>query len=628
MKRNLLLTVLFVLSCAMAFAQRIANMPNVKLAKPAKAVPAVKTFYTGMEATNGAESVPPGVQAFAYDVVGNTVYDLQSNGGAGHRVVNSGNGDVAAAFTFSINPSGYPDRGTGYNKADGGVWGAAPAARVESLRTGFANLVAGPDGTEYTFAHSGPAAIVMNKRAPGATSWTESTIPSPTTVLWSRGAIGGADGQTVHMIASTMPTGNGGTAYQGMDGVVIYHRSTDGGATWDIQGALLPDINETNFTGTDVEGYAIDANGEFVSIAVVNTWNDCLLYTSSDNGTTWEKRVVNDFPLEKYVVNTGYDPATLPADPNVPSSAYDIFTSDGTVDVLVDDAGISHMWYGATYVNDSIIDDTGWTFYPGTNIGIVYFNTLMDDNTGVISGYCPDIDNSGVLEITDISNYGLGLSTHPAGAIDANGNLYVVYATTNELYLDANSNFNFRQPWIVSSSDLGMTWNLPKPVMHPELLGSDSTEIPFVEAMWNSVAKVADDHVHVTFQADYAPLTFLNNPETDTEPGDNAIRYIGYPTAWALVDTKNVPAETIKFMVSPNPANDRIVLQFTSDRTQESWVELYDLQGKVVRTTAPVTVSAGEGVVNLNTADLTNGVYIARLNLGNQFATQKVIVRH
>jgi hypothetical protein len=84
--------------------------------------------------------------------------------------------------------------------------------------------------------------------------------------------------------------------------------------------------------------------------------------------------------------------------PGQPSSIYDIFTTDGTVDVIMDDQGIAHMFYGATYVNDSIIDDTGCSFLPGTNIGIVYFNSLWHDNSGFISGYRPDVDNDGVLE--------------------------------------------------------------------------------------------------------------------------------------------------------------------------------------------------------------------------------------
>jgi hypothetical protein len=52
------------------------------------------------------------------------------------------------------------------------------------------------------------------------------------------------------------------------------------------------------------------------------------------------------------------------------------------------------------------------------------------------------------------------------------------------------------------------------------------------------------------------------------------------------------------------------------------------MQGRAVRTTAPVTVGAGEGAINMNIADLADGMYIARLNLGNQFATKKVVVKH
>jgi hypothetical protein len=166
--------------------------------------------------------------------------------------------------------------------------------------------------------------------------------------------------------------------------------------------------------------------------------------------------------------------------------------------------------------------------------------------------------------------------------------------------------------------------------MDPTLLDSDSTDVPYLEGVYNSAAKVADSKVHIIFQADYAPLTFLNNPETDTESGDNSIRYVGYPTALVFgnSEVKNVAAESLRFDVTPNPANDRIVIEFKSDRTQGSSVTLYDIFGKIVRSTPTVTVGAGTGAVNLNTADLPTGMYIARLNLGNSFATQKVVVNH
>jgi len=632
MKRNLTLVVLLVLAF---FATASAQVNKIKnnLPQPAKkiAVPAVKTHYTGFETTPGNggshQSVPPAENS-GFEYIGTTVYDLQSNGGIGHRMHNHGGGNLTGVFTISTNPSGYPDRGSGYNTATSGVWGPEPASRIEAVRTGFANYGVDPEGTEYVFSHVGTNRIHWAKRAAGGGAWTEGDVPtSATGQLWSRFAVGGNDGKSLHVIASSLPTGNGGTLFQGMDGVVVYYRSQDGGATWDIQDMLLPGIDSTAFTGTDVEGYAIDANGSTIAIGITNTWNDCLLYISNDNGDTWTKRIVNDFPLDKYIINSGYDTLALPVDPNAPNAAA-IFTSDGTCDVLVDEAGTAHMWYGSTYVEDTDLSDAGWTFYPGMNTGIVYWNTTMDDNTGFISGYCPDINDNQVLDVTDISNYGLGLSTHPAGAIDATGNIYTVYTSVHELYLDINSNFNFRQPFIAASEDYGMTWTLPQHVLNATLFEDDSVEIPYLEGIFTGAAKLADDKVHIMFQADYSPLTYLNTPATDSDPNDNTIRYVGYPTAWALVNTQNIPAETVKFELMPNPAHDRMVIQFQSDRTQESNVEIYDMYGKVVRQTAFVTVGQGTGTVQINTADLPGGMYFARLNLGNAFATRKLMIQH
>ncbi|MDX1913044.1 MAG: T9SS type A sorting domain-containing protein, partial [Saprospiraceae bacterium] len=496
----------------------------------------------------------------------------------------------------------------------------------------FTNYLLGPDGTEYVFSHGqAPFRTVMTKRVPGG-SWVDSNVPTatPSGTLWARAAIGGADGQTIHLIATTTPTGNGGVEYQGMNGVVLYYRSKDGGATWDITDQLLPGINSDNFTGTEVEGYAVDANGDNVSIFITNTWNDCIVFISENNGDTWTPRIVNDFPLTRYVVNTGYDPAILPVDPNAPVPEA-IFTCDGSADVLVDASGITHCFYGSTYVNDIDTTDTGWTFYPGSNVGIVYWNSTMDDNDGVSAGYCPDINGNDTLDVTDISNYGYGLNTHPSAAIDQDGNLYLTYATVHELYVDVNAGMNFRKPYIVASTDLGATWNLPKPILDDELLQADSSEAPYIEAIFTSTAKVANDKVHCTFQADYAVFNFVNDATNEIPDGDatdNSIRYVGYPTAWALVNTKNVAPEALKFEIMPNPASDQVLVQYTSDRAQTANVELYDMFGNMVRKTTRASVGAGSGAAQINTADLPNGMYFVRLNLGNSFATRKLTVQH
>ena len=77
--------------------------------------------------------------AFSQTIIGNTSYDVQSNNAAKHRISVYDDGSISAAWTGSTDyavGTTNPDRGMFFNHYNGATWGAFPATRVESTKTG------------------------------------------------------------------------------------------------------------------------------------------------------------------------------------------------------------------------------------------------------------------------------------------------------------------------------------------------------------------------------------------------------------------------------------------------------------------------------------------------------------
>ncbi|KAA9333488.1 T9SS type A sorting domain-containing protein [Hymenobacter busanensis] len=80
--------------------------------------------------------------------------------------------------------------------------------------------------------------------------------------------------------------------------------------------------------------------------------------------------------------------------------------------------------------------------------------------------------------------------------------------------------------------------------------------------------------------------------------------------------------------VFPNPAQDRVTVRMAAGSTTPVEVELLNTLGQVVqRTSASATVLQRDGV-ELNTADLTAGMYVVRLTGSTGTASHKLMVRH
>ena len=88
-------------------------------------------------------------------LLGNTTYDLQSNGAVMDRIIRHSGGQLSAVWTMSAQyAASYTDRGTGYMYFDGTSWSSMPSARLESSRCGWPTIRATSTGKEIAIAHN------------------------------------------------------------------------------------------------------------------------------------------------------------------------------------------------------------------------------------------------------------------------------------------------------------------------------------------------------------------------------------------------------------------------------------------------------------------------------------------
>jgi hypothetical protein len=313
--------------------------------------------------------------------LGVSVYDLQSNGSICPRIVADDNG-VAATFTFSALEGGgtYTDRGTGYNFRNPSTnqWDDFPSSRIETMRTGWSNLMHLANGSEMVIAHSGTGGVKMTSRsAVGTGTWnTTSEIPTNTgeAMLWPRAC---NVGNTIHMIAITDP--NDATPYNGLESCLLYYRSQDGGATWDVVDGNLPEVNSDFISSVTADTYAIHARGNTVAIAVFGELQDTYVLVSEDGGTTWTKTVVWDFPIDNYVVDMGTD---IEGD----GIQDTIMSTEGTGAIYVDANNVLHVAFGTMFYTDDLgVVDSVYSYFPLAG-SIAYWNSGMTPTvTGVDS---------------------------------------------------------------------------------------------------------------------------------------------------------------------------------------------------------------------------------------------------
>ena len=78
------------------------------------------------------------------------------------------------------------------------------------------------------------------------------------------------------------------------------------------------------------------------------------------------------------------------------------------------------------------------------------------------------------------------------------------------------------------------------------------------------------------------------------------------------------------FTIYPNPAIGNITVQSSTTKTYNRTVEVVDMIGRKVTS---LTLPANQNVININTQNFGNGVYLVRVNDGNEMIIEKLVIK-
>jgi hypothetical protein len=582
--------------------------------------------------------------------IGQTLYDLQTNNSVNYRLENFGDGTLSALWTFSNQATAWSDRGMAYEQFDGTAWTKLPdwndvanIYRVEDVRTGFGSLARVSNVGDIVVAHQTAIDALQISRNTSIDPAGETWITTPNTdmpLIWPRMRTGGPDGKTVHVIGVTEPSGGTftGVPVHGINGCLLYNRSTDGGATFDKLMIQLPDVDSTIFRSFGGDSYAMDVKGSTIAIVSGDNTSRVNMWKSTDNGETWTSRVVLPFQYEPWTdsVLTDFNGDGL-VDSFLVNGVYElerVETNDGSFSVILDNNDNAHVFYGLGYMSNDVVADDQTSYYPGTN-GIMYWNeTFAADSLPQLIGGAVEADGDTTafnvsIYFSDATTvpYGAGMAGFPSAGIDANGTIYLSYAAYREGadYIYLGTGPSYKHIYLQRSTDGGATWTDPTDVVGDEIAGFDQ----FAEYQYCSMAKNVDNNIHILYQRDYTPGSAVTIADAAIHPQDipNDIIYMSIDKNYQ-VSTNDVKNEIQGLALMPNPSNESATLKFELNNNETVSINVVNMLGQRVLNLNSAKAAAGQHSVSLNTNELPSGIYLVNVTVGNKSGNVKMVVKH
>ena len=608
MKKSLLFVIAVLFSVSL-FSQNRAQVPaalkNLAVKTPAHSL---------KDPIQNSQIVSPvelnRTKAFSEEEIGQTVYDLMTNRSCYNRTYLYPDGTIAAVWTMVITAPSYADRGTGYNYFDGSAWGTMPAARIESVRTGFPSYSPYGANGELVVCHSATTLLLNKRDTKGTGAWTQITLPFPTGTqpTWPRVCVSGT---SIHILADNFNAPNN----------LMYYRSQDGGTTWDIQGVSPAGADLVNYpNGFDADCYdwALPV-GNTLAFIVGDKATDLILMKSTDNGSTWTKTVIfqHPYPLFEEV-------HTLT--PDTP------YVCDASHAITLDANGTASVAFGLNRFLNSDTTDATYSFFPGVD-GIAFWKegdpafTSANPNDVYalckLVGYIQDIDNSGVVldnyTATSIPDYQISTTSMPQITFGSDGNLYLIFRSLVETMMSGGGQF-YSHIWGRKSTDGGDTWS-----EFIDLTTGPDHEL--VECVFPSMSPTSDGKILFTYMSDFEPGTSLGG-DADVA-GTNSIMFasVDYADFSSTVLPCVLGSSEVnlsgKVSIYPNPVLDNLNITFSFNKSTDVNMTVLNVVGSTVMSENFIA-ERGE-TKQVNVKELPVGIYLVKFKTTSGTFTQKII---
>ena len=584
-----------------------------------------------------------------------TTYDLQSNQYVANRMVQWGNGNVAAVATMSHEYNlTASDRGTGYNFYNGSDWDEEPEARFEPWKTGWPSIAQWGENGEILLCHGNGGMQCFTRENAGEGEWEyKGALPAypegyPYTeyATWPRVVTCGDN----HNIIVAVATLQHSISSDETDIRTCFWRSEDA-ENWTCSYGPIADLGLGyeigNFSADD---YCMAAKGHKVALVYSGCLtNSVWLFTSEDDGLTWTSTKVWEHPFEGVELDE-------------PGLDYgDTLFAPMNSSVVIDNSGVVHIAMNTFEFSHFLDTQAGYySYWAGRSVdGILYWNSTQEapiqspdgnpfhaarlwwpipgepgyvhmenDSTRWI-GMIPmfDDENGNLIQWDNDKFYNdnyhskmYGASAHPVLCCDDNDNLACAFSspTTYRESADPNGTMYYLRGIFVSYKNADEDfWNQLEDELTEDFMYGVNDNL-FTISVLNTINT---GEFWFGFQSDDQIGFAWGTEPTQSSTSENQIHVCKVINTQFTNVPENTEAQDVVYRVYPNPATDYMVV--SSAMETEATVTVYNLVGQVVKQFDKHLV-LGDNMLNI---DLKSGVYFCTISANGFDKTVKVVVK-